>query len=327
MKLPFTFILIFTVLFCHAQKPIKEKAQNYYYYKKDGRTAVSTADSAEIIQVITEPDSGSELYGVQEFYKNKKLKFTGQSSDVHPVRLEGQSISYYPNGRKNLIAFYKSNRAKGDSYQYYPNGKPYIVMSYFFRDSINHSMADSSFKSAYDSTGKAILEKGNGYFKRYNGDFNKIIEQGQVKDGKQQGEWKGYNSYIRVSFIEKYTNGKLIEGNSVDSVGTRYSYNVRNKPAEYKTGITGFGRLLSTNVVYPRQSREAGHQGKVVYQFVISPEGKPRGFKLLTSLDRYADAEALRVLELMPNWIPGEYYGKRTSTSYSVPISFVFQGR
>jgi len=80
--------------------------RNVYYFKNSG-DKVKLLDSADFIRVVSEPDSGTKLYNVHDYYKDKKSKFIGKSSEIDPIKLEGQGMSYYPSGKKKQYANYK----------------------------------------------------------------------------------------------------------------------------------------------------------------------------------------------------------------------------
>jgi protein TonB len=44
--------------------------------------------------------------------------------------------------------------------------------------------------------------------------------------------------------------------------------------------------------------------------------------RIVKSLHPLFDKEALRVLSLMPNWIPGKQNGESVKVKYTIPIAF-----
>ena len=59
--------------------------------------------------------------------------------------------------------------------------------------------------------------------------------------------------------------------------------------------------------------------------FVINKNGEPVNFRIAKSVNPLLDQEAIRVLQLMPNWKPGTQRGKAVRVSYTVPINFQLQ--
>ena len=81
-------------------------------------------------------------------------------------------------------------------------------------------------------------------------------------------------------------------------------------------------KYLSENVKYPTSAMESNIQGRVVITFVVNHEGKIEQAEVIRSVDPSIDKEALRVVNAMPQWIPGEQSGKKVSVYYTLPISF-----
>jgi beta-lactamase regulating signal transducer with metallopeptidase domain len=64
-------------------------------------------------------------------------------------------------------------------------------------------------------------------------------------------------------------------------------------------------------------------KGRVLIQFTIEKDGSLTGIKSIRDLGNGTGEEAIRVLKLSPNWIPGEQDGKPVRVVYSLPISIV----
>ena len=63
-------------------------------------------------------------------------------------------------------------------------------------------------------------------------------------------------------------------------------------------------------------------QGKVICRFIIDIDGSVNKPEVIRSLDRFSDAEALRVIRLLPKFIPGKQNGKNVRVWYTIPITF-----
>ncbi len=101
---------------------------------------------------------------------------------------------------------------------------------------------------------------------------------------------------------------------------------VAEKMPEYPGGMAELMKFISTTVQYPKESHENGEQGRVIVQFVVEKDGTVTNPKVLKSVTPALDAEALRVIKLMPKWKPGMNKGKAVAVKFSVPISFRLQG-
>jgi len=94
---------------------------------------------------------------------------------------------------------------------------------------------------------------------------------------------------------------------------------------EFPGGQTELINFLMKSVKYPRESMEKGIQGKVFVSFVISKKGSVLNSKIERGVDPLLDAEALRVVNSMPEWIPGKEKGKKVAVQFTLPISFRLQ--
>ena len=91
----------------------------------------------------------------------------------------------------------------------------------------------------------------------------------------------------------------------------------------------GTGKLfeyLAKNVRYPKEAEDICAQGRVIATFVVEKDGSVSNAKVVRSIDPVLDAEALRVINGMPNWNPGMQNGEPVRVKYTVPISFRLQG-
>jgi TonB family C-terminal domain len=84
----------------------------------------------------------------------------------------------------------------------------------------------------------------------------------------------------------------------------------------------GFQKYIADNLKYPKDAMDKQIQGKVFISFVVEVDGSMSGIKIIRGVDRYLDAEALRVVKGAPNWIPGEQKGKKVRVGFTFPINF-----
>ena len=81
-------------------------------------------------------------------------------------------------------------------------------------------------------------------------------------------------------------------------------------------------RWLSNVVKYPKECLEDGKSGSVRLQFIVEKDGSISQPRILSSSDPRFEAEALRVLSLMPRWKPGRQQGQRVRCRITLPITF-----
>lgn len=97
--------------------------------------------------------------------------------------------------------------------------------------------------------------------------------------------------------------------------------NVEDKPL-FPGGETALLKFIAENTNYPEIPKENGVQGKVYIRFVINETGKVVSVSIAKGVDPYLDAEALRVINKLPNWTPGKQREKAVPVSFVIPINF-----
>ncbi len=80
--------------------------------------------------------------------------------------------------------------------------------------------------------------------------------------------------------------------------------------------------LVSRNVVYPKKARQKGIQGNVYVRFIIEKDGYVSNVEVVRSVDPELDAEAVRVIKMMPRMEPAKVNGKPVRITYTIPINF-----
>ncbi|MHB1279261.1 MAG: energy transducer TonB [Bacteroidia bacterium] len=91
---------------------------------------------------------------------------------------------------------------------------------------------------------------------------------------------------------------------------------------EFPGGTDSMARFIGAHLNYPDSAVENSIQGKVMVQFVIDEEGRVTDPKIVKGLGWGCDEEVLRIVRLMPNWIPGKQKGKPVKIRFVLPIKF-----
>jgi len=97
------------------------------------------------------------------------------------------------------------------------------------------------------------------------------------------------------------------------------------KMAEFVGGSEEMFKFLRENIKYPEDAVSNGVQGRVNVKFVVEKDGSISGIEVVRSVHPSLDAEAVRVVKLMPKWKPAENRGKPVRTKYMLPIFFRIQ--
>ena len=93
----------------------------------------------------------------------------------------------------------------------------------------------------------------------------------------------------------------------------------------YAGGMQELMKYLQMNICYPKEAQERGLQGRVIVQFVVNKDGSICNEQVVKSVDPQLDAEAIRVIRCMPNWIPGKQRGEPVRVRFTLPVTFRLQ--
>lgn len=102
-------------------------------------------------------------------------------------------------------------------------------------------------------------------------------------------------------------------------------FNIVEEMPEFPGGELELRKFIAQRVKYPVIAQDNRIQGKVYVTFVVEKDGSVGRIKIARGVDPSLDAEAMRVVNEMPNWTPGKQRGVNVAVAYTVPIEFVLQ--
>jgi protein TonB len=108
----------------------------------------------------------------------------------------------------------------------------------------------------------------------------------------------------------------------VDMQMNPLNFRIVEQLPEFPGGATAFMKWLTKTLRYPPVAQQNKTEGKVVVQFIVNKDGSVSNIEVLKSVDATLDAEALRVMRLMPKWKAGQEAGKPCRTQVCIPIVF-----
>ncbi|HOO94057.1 MAG TPA: energy transducer TonB [Proteiniphilum sp.] len=90
----------------------------------------------------------------------------------------------------------------------------------------------------------------------------------------------------------------------------------------YVYGEEGLAEFIAHNIRYPKEARQQGIEGRILCSFIVAKDGTISNIEVVEGLYPQLDNEAIRVLGLMPRWIPGENDGEKVNVKCLLPIDF-----
>ena len=95
---------------------------------------------------------------------------------------------------------------------------------------------------------------------------------------------------------------------------------------QFPGGEAALMKYLQSHINYPPMAAENNVQGKVVVQFVVEKDGKVGEVKVVRSVDKDLDREAVRVCKSLPKFTQGRQNGQPVRVWYTLPVQFKLQG-
>jgi TonB family protein len=94
------------------------------------------------------------------------------------------------------------------------------------------------------------------------------------------------------------------------------------KMPEFPKGQDSLMHFLATRIRYPMASQMNGEEGVSFISFVVDSTGNITDPTVVRSSFPNLDAEAIRVIGLMPKWNPGMHKGQAVNVKYTMPVRF-----
>lgn len=92
--------------------------------------------------------------------------------------------------------------------------------------------------------------------------------------------------------------------------------------AQFPGGETALDSFISSNIIHPHLNSDCGIQCLEIVYMVVEKDGTLSNIKIIKSCGKEFDKETLRLIELMPKWVPGELNGDAIRMSIYLPVKF-----
>ena len=124
---------------------------------------------------------------------------------------------------------------------------------------------------------------------------------------------------------DKETEEVKVVGYGATQKKKEQTFVVVEQMPQFPGGAAALMKFISENVKYPAQATADKAQGTVIMNFVIKSDGKVDQLNVERGVHPALDAEAIRVIGLMPDWTPGKQGGKAVDVQFTMPIQFKLQ--
>ena len=209
------------------------------------------------------------------------------------------------------------------------NGKPVTGASIIVRGTTNGTLAiDGKFSIEANEgdvlvvsfiglqTQSVIVPKG--------GSESMVISMKEEVQNLEEMVIVGYapqdDGVIQVTSVKKEEETPALKADEEQVV-----FQVVEEMPSFPGGMNECMMFLAKNMKYPVAAQQAKIEGRVIVQFVVDRDGSIKDAQVVRSVSPELDAEAVRVIGLMPKWNPGKQRGKAVAVKYTMPVMFRLQ--
>lgn len=95
-----------------------------------------------------------------------------------------------------------------------------------------------------------------------------------------------------------------------------------DKPAAFNEGSAKLNEFLKANIKYPSLALECNIQGYLEAYLTIDQFGKIKSIAFKSDENRILSDEVIRVIKMLPDWLPAQKNNKNVSAIITIPFSF-----
>ena len=129
-----------------------------------------------------------------------------------------------------------------------------------------------------------------------------------------------------LNVVREHKDEVIVEEKRPEPVEDNRVFDVVEQKPQFPGGDAALLKFISEHLHYPPMAQENNIQGRVVVQFVVTKTGAVGDVRVVRGKDPDLDKEAVRVVKLLPKFIPGKMNGHAVNVWYTLPIQFKLQG-
>lgn len=114
----------------------------------------------------------------------------------------------------------------------------------------------------------------------------------------------------------------IVEGRKLESSNDEEVYMTVEQMPEFPGGMQALFDFIQSNIKYPEEAKEKKIEGQVFIRLCVTKTGDIDLVSVVRSAHPLLDAEAVRVVKMLPKWEPGRQGSKAVNVWYVIPINF-----
>lgn len=126
---------------------------------------------------------------------------------------------------------------------------------------------------------------------------------------------------ILICLVQNTFSQEIVETDAPATIITEENKVYNTSALDTKPEFQGGNEALNAFIQQNYKNPKAGIKGKVYATFIIEKDGSLSDIKVIKDLGFGTKEEAIRVLKLSPNWIPGKLSNKEVRVLYAIPMT------
>ncbi len=290
-----------------------DRKDSVHEFHKNGKLARRVKN--EIVRDNIDNTSFKNVVLDEAFTENGNLYY--RTSYVNDMK-SGLWTQYYRSGTKKYEINYITGNAQGKCRFWHENGKPMLEA-----DCDRGTVMKEP--KVWDKSGRVLKSSSKEYYEVISlCQLNNYVSYNPEKFIPVKN--KILADQMRKAIDDGYKNNKtIIETVVINAPDTAAIFQNPDVMPEYPGGELALKKFIAETIRYPFMEKETGKQGTVYLIFTVKSDGCITDIRPAKEVAgaRGFTIEAMRVVSLMPQWIPGEYNGKAIACSVNLPVRFI----
>jgi len=242
-------------------------------------------------------------------------------SQSEPIKPKIDTVYFH--AENGFIVDGKKEKAEGFGIKSEFNDKLHLYKIWYLQSETpmaEYEVYDKKYTNAGKTVSAIIPVKDGRYQEWYISGEKKVLSN--YSNDKLNGNFQVFYMNGNIKRSEKWNNGEWISGECFDEEGNKTDYCSYQELATFIGGLPELYKYIGETLKYPVTAQMAGIQGRVYIHFLINKDGSITDVKVVKSINKDIDAEAVRIVREMPKWKPGRFEGKLVINEFTLPINF-----
>lgn len=141
----------------------------------------------------------------------------------------------------------------------------------------------------------------------------------------QSSKSMDFSSIEKIDVVNNSTNNYYEIIHHQDTSMNEVFHIVENQPRPSTGDMDSYYEIINSDLKYPDEAMAKNIKGKVFVEFVVRKDGSIWDAKPIKGISPACDAEAVRVINEGPKWIPGDQQGTKVNVRMIMPIKFGYE--